>query len=171
MKRKTPRRELLHRIGLVGAVSAGLPLAGCGAQTTDGGNGGTGGNEPTPTPTATPTSGDGGQWVKTSSVDMTDELTFEPERIEVAVGTTVTWTTVGSVGHTVTAYEDGIPSGADDFASGGFDSEQAARDGYPDGGNVPEGESYEHTFDTAGQFEYFCIPHEQSGMVGYVTVV
>lgn len=170
MKQQTSRRKLLRGIGLVGAVSAGLPIAGCSAPSDGGGDG----DEATPTPTPTEPSSngdDGGEWVKTSTVGMTDELTFAPERIEVSAGTKVTWETVGTVGHTVTAYEAEIPSEATYFASGGFDSEQAARDGYPDAGNVPEGEVYEYTFETAGQYQYFCIPHELNGMIGYVKVV
>jgi len=31
----------------------------------------------------------------------------------VSVGDTVTWTNTGSVGHSVTGYEDGIPDGAE----------------------------------------------------------
>ncbi|NIS35939.1 MAG: copper-binding protein, partial [Actinobacteria bacterium] len=70
----------------------------------------------------------------------------------------------------VTAYEDGIPDGAEYFASGGFDSEQAARDNYPQEGDIPGGESYQYTFETTGEYEYFCIPHESADMVGTVTV-
>jgi plastocyanin len=35
---------------------------------------------------------------------------------------------------------------------------------------VNTGQSYSHTFDTSGQYTYFCIPHEALGMVGQVTV-
>jgi plastocyanin len=105
---------------------------------------------------------------------MTDELVYDPEQVTVSVGDTVVWETVGAVGHSVTAYEDGIPDGAEYFASGGFDTEQAARDAYvpgdTDAGDVPSGETYEHTFETAGTYEYFCIPHESSEMVGTVVV-
>jgi len=58
----------------------------------------------------------------------------------------------------VTAYEDEIPDGAAYFASGGFDAEQAANEAYPDEGSIPEGETYEHTFETTGTYEYYCIP-------------
>lgn len=61
----------------------------------------------------------------------------------------------GGIGHSVTAYGDEIPDDAAYFASGGFDSEDAARDAYPDEGNIPGGESYSHTFETAGTYEYF----------------
>ncbi|MFC7137827.1 plastocyanin/azurin family copper-binding protein [Halobaculum litoreum] len=56
----------------------------------------------------------------------------------------------------------------------GFDGEDAARSAYAPGdtasGDVPGGESYEHTFEAEGEYEYFCIPHESVGMVGTVTV-
>jgi len=104
---------------------------------------------------------------------MTDELAYEPKKIQVESGTTVTFENVGSIGHTVTAYEDKIPGGADYFASGGFDSLQAAKDGYSNGqeGNIPKGESYEVTLETTGTYEYYCIPHEMNGMVGTIKVV
>jgi plastocyanin len=114
--------------------------------------------------------GDGDGGGETYTVDMTDDLIFDPEEITVAPGDTVVWENVGSVGHSVTAYEDEIPDGAEYFASGGFDSEQAARDAYPAEGDIPGGESYEHTFETTGEFAYFCIPHEQVGMIGTVVV-
>ncbi|MUV90707.1 plastocyanin [Halapricum sp. CBA1109] len=81
---------------------------------------------------------------------MTDELRFEPATVTVGVGETVVWETVGSVAHSVTAVEDGIPADADYWASGGFDSEAAARSSYPDG-SVGSGETYSHTFETAGE--------------------
>ena len=145
-------------VASIGAAAVGVALAGCGGDG-GGGDGGDGGG------------GDGGSGGPT--VEMTDNLVFDPDSITVSVGDTVTWENVGSVGHSVTAYEDQIPDGAAYFASGGFDSEQAARDAYsvgdPDSGNVPGGESYQHTFETAGTYEYFCIPHESS-MVGTVEV-
>ena len=107
---------------------------------------------------------------RTHTVDMTDELVFDPEEITIAPGDTVVWDNVGAVGHSVTAYEDGIPSDAEYFASGGFASEQAARDGYPGEGNILGGETYEYTFEVPGDYEYFCIPHEAVGMVGTVHV-
>ena len=103
------------------------------------------------------------------TVEMTDELVFDPDSITVAPGDTVVWENVGSVGHSITAYEDEIPDGADYFASGGFDSEEAARGAYPEG-DIGGGGSYEHTFDATGEYGYFCIPHESVGMVGTVTV-
>lgn len=154
MSSKFTRREAVKRAGTLAVV---VGLAGCSGGGGDGGDGSDGG-------------GEGGN----TTVDMTDELVFDPETITVSVGETVIWETVGTVGHSVTAYEDNIPEGAAYFASGGFDSEQAARDAYAPGdasaGDVLEGETYEHTFETAGTYEYFCIPHEGAGMVGTVEV-
>lgn len=118
--------------------------------------------------TATPTedSAEG----STHTIDMTDTLVFDPDSLTIAPGDTVVWETVGQIGHSVTAYEDGIPDEAAYFASGGFDSEDAARSGYPDKGNVPSGESYSHTFQTEGTYEYFCIPHESAQMIGTIEV-
>jgi plastocyanin len=146
------RRSVLNRVATTGAAAIGVGLAGCsggggGGDDDDGGDG----------------NGDG------TTVDMTDDLVFDPEDITVSAGTTVTWENVGTVAHTVTAYEDEIPSDATYFASGGFDSEEAARSGYPGEGAIEGGETYEHTFETTGTYEYFCIPHE-STMVGTVVV-
>ncbi|WP_368408073.1 plastocyanin/azurin family copper-binding protein [Halorussus pelagicus] len=102
-------------------------------------------------------------------IDMTDGLVFDPDDATVAPGTTVVWENVGSIGHSVTAYEDEIPGDADFFASGGFDAEQAARQASPEG-EVAGGETYEHTFEVEGTYGYFCIPHETAGMVAELTV-
>lgn len=56
--------------------------------------------------------------------------------LTVAVGTTVTWTNQDAMMHTVTA------------ADGSFDS------GFLDGG-----QTWSYTFDTPGEYEYFCGPH------------
>ncbi|MDY6817185.1 MAG: plastocyanin/azurin family copper-binding protein [Halobacteriales archaeon] len=103
------------------------------------------------------------------TVEMTDDLQFKPASVTVKQGTTVTWENVGSVGHTVTAYADGIPDGATYFASGGFESERTARQRVT-AGLIAAGETFEHTFERSGTYEYFCIPHESSGMTGSVQV-
>jgi plastocyanin len=114
-------------------------------------------------------SDDGDDGGDEETVGMTDDLAFEPDDLAIASGTTVTWENEGSVGHTVTAYEQKIPADAEYFASGDFDSESAARDDIQ-AGTLGEGESYSHTFETTGEYEYFCIPHENAGMVGSITV-
>ena len=70
---------------------------------------------------------------------------FQPAALEVAVGTTVTWTNQDTTGHTVTA----------DDAS--FDS-----------GTVNGGATFSQVFNTAGTFAYHCKIH--SSMHGTITV-
>lgn len=93
---------------------------------------------------------------------------------EASVGDTVVWANTGSRNHTVTAYDDGLPDGAEYFASGGFADEATARDAWKnnfDGGGIVEpGATYEHTFEVAGDYYYFCIPHESADMRGKVVV-
>ena len=132
--------------------------------------------EGTGTPTAGTTAGDDGTVTPAGEVtiDMTDDLVFAPDETTVVPGTTVIWENVGSIGHSVTAYEGEIPDGAEYFASGGFDAEQDARRSYsagdPDSGDIPGGETYERTFTVEGEYEYFCVPHEAVGMVATLTV-
>ena len=97
---------------------------------------------------------------------------FVPRQFEVEVGGTVTWRNTSSRPHTVTAYDDLIPEDAEYFASGGYESEQAARDGYNGGlgGAIYTDETYEHAFEVAGTYHYVCVPHERQGMVGSVVV-
>ena len=97
---------------------------------------------------------------------------FRPENITVEVGETVVWRNTSKQGHTVTAYGDQRPDGADYFASGEFASRSAAEDAWMDGagGRLGQGDTFEHTFETPGEHGYFCIPHEEVGMVGVVTV-
>lgn len=127
------------------ALLASIPIAGCPGNSVQGAS-----------------NGDGDPTVKLS-----DDQNFSPKEITVSTGSTVTWKNTGSMGHTVTAYEDSLPDGAEYFASGDFDSEKAARNAYApydsESGYIPGGESYEHTFETAGTYKYFCIPHESTG--------
>jgi len=100
---------------------------------------------------------------------------FKPVEYTATVGETVVWGNPNSRAHSVTAYENDIPAEAEYFASGGFDSEQAARKSWREergraGGKIFTGESYEHTFELPGEYRYFCIPHEYGGMKGTVYV-
>lgn len=98
-------------------------------------------------------------------------VAFRPTEITVSVGDTVVWKNTSSRNHSVTAYESGIPDDADYFASGGYESEAAARDAWQNlNGVITNGDTYEHTFEVPGTFNYFCIPHERGGMVGQVVV-
>ncbi|WP_248515467.1 cupredoxin domain-containing protein [Salinarchaeum laminariae] len=139
------RRELIGRLGAGSVAAIGVAVAGC-MGGDDGGGGGDG-----------------------NTVTM-GTREFQPSSLTVETGATVTWENDSTVGHTVTAYDDGIPEGAAYFASGGFDSEEDARNGFTSGGLIESDQSFEHTFETAGTYEYFCIPHEGQGMTGTITV-
>lgn len=98
---------------------------------------------------------------------------FTPETITVTVGETVVWQNTSSRGHTVTAYEGGIPADAAYFATGDFESESDARaawNGGGDDGMLGPGASFSHQFDVAGRYDYVCLPHERGGMIGTVVV-
>jgi plastocyanin len=99
-------------------------------------------------------------------------MAFVPETFEVTVGETVGWRNTTGADHTVTAYEGGIPDEAEFFASGGYETEQEARDAWYDerGGRIGVRETYEHTFEVPGTYNYFCIPHERGGMIGRIIV-
>jgi len=151
------RREFLTAAGVAGGVGAASTSAAAAQETG------------TPTGTGA-TTGDGGGGGNTWTVEMTDANVYEPAERQVRPGDTVVWENVGSSGHTVTAYQDEIPDGAEYWASGGFGSEEEARNGYPDEGVLEGGDTYEHTFQTEGTHGYFCIPHEGAGMEGSVEV-
>jgi plastocyanin len=74
---------------------------------------------------------------------------FQAPELQVAVGDTVNWNFVNG-GHTATS------------ARG-----QAER---WDSGSAAAGVRYAHTFDTAGRYQYICVPHEAFDMKGVVTV-
>lgn len=97
------------------------------------------------------------------------KTSFSPETITVTAGTSLRWENSSEIEHTVTAYEEQIPDDATYFASGGFDSEQAARNNVTEGLIAP-GAEYEHTVTEPGTYEYYCIPHESSGMIGTIRV-
>lgn len=103
------------------------------------------------------------------TIGMSDDLGFDPKTTTIEPGTTVTWTNTSDVDHTVTAYGDRIPPTASYFASGGFDSERAAKNRVVEG-LIPPSEAYEHRFEEPGTYDYYCLPHENAGMVGTVEV-
>ena len=76
-----------------------------------------------------------------------ENTAFNPGDITVSVGDSVTWENVDGTDHTVTADDD---SGAD------FDEE------------LSDGDTYEETFDEAGDFTYHCEIHPS--MTGTITV-
>jgi plastocyanin len=102
-------------------------------------------------------------------IEMQSGQRFAPAQLHIQAGQTVTWSNESSESHTVTAFEDSIPEGAEYFASGGASSEAAARDDVADGLLKP-GDTFQMTFDVPGTYRFFCIPHESSGMKGTVVV-
>lgn len=96
-----------------------------------------------------------------------DGAVFEPAELAVQVGDTVTWG-FASAGHNVCCRAGdndrvGVPADAEGFASYGPDES-------PDGTFIPRGETYEHTFDVPGRYDYVCIPHDDLGMTGTIHV-
>ncbi len=82
------------------------------------------------------------------------DIAYSPKVLTVSVGTTVTWTNNDKVFHTITS---GPSNGTTAEPDGGFDS-----------GEVQAGETFAHTFDEEGVFDYFCTPHPW--MIGQVKV-
>jgi plastocyanin len=99
----------------------------------------------------------------------TPDNDFVPATVTVAPGDSVAWLNDSEWGHTVTAREAALPESAAFFASGGFDSERAAREAWPDG-DLDVGETFTHRFTVAGEHPYVCVPHEDDDMVGTVVV-
>lgn len=104
-----------------------------------------------------------------SAIVTMQSFDFHPRRLRVGQGTTVEWVNDSGIPHTVTAYEDRIPDDADYFATGGYQSERAARNDIS-GGLLDADDSYTHTFEKPGVYEYYCIPHESSGMLGEIII-
>jgi plastocyanin len=84
---------------------------------------------------------------------------FSPAVVWVEAGATVTWENA-SGSHSATAYHPNndrpmrVPTAAASF----------------DSGVMSDGDSFEHTFEEPGVYNYYCSPHEGLGMVGLVVV-
>jgi len=91
--------------------------------------------------------------VRAATVTVTMQNTaFNPPAKTVNVGDTVTWVNADFTSHTSTSGQNGV---ADHQWESPF---------------LNAGQSFSHTFDTAGNFPYFCIPHVSFGMKGSITV-
>ncbi len=134
--RQASRRRFLTVAGLGALAAAALPLvAACGGGAA------------------------GGQ---SFTVNMTDQMKFEPDNLTVPKGATVTFKNTGALVHTATDDPSKAQNPADAVLPPGAQPW--------DSGEVNPGQSWSHTFDTSGQYTYFCIPHEAAGMVGHITV-
>ena len=123
--RPRPRRSRLARPVAVVAVAAAIALAAAGCASSD---------EPSDAPA--------GQAQRTSEVTAKD-IRFNPARIEVPAGTTVTWRFA----------DNGVPH---DVVADGFRSERMSSG------------TFTHTFAEAGIYAYNCSLHQ--GMTGEVAV-
>ena len=103
------------------------------------------------------------------SVDMTADHSFDPGTTTVTSDAGVTFRNDSDESHTVTAYEDELPQGADYFSSGDFRAEDEARSNVAEG-LIQPGEKFNLTLEEPGTYKYFCIPHEDEGMVGTLVV-
>lgn len=140
------RRTLLGRAAALGtALLAGCAGAGDGATPTETASPT---SEPTPEPTQTAASG----VAQTVDVGPSGALRFEPANFTIEAGDTVRWT-FRSSGHNVKA---------DGASWTGTPGEQFD--------TLEVGATYEHTFTVAGDYDYFCAPHQSAGMVGSFTV-
>lgn len=96
-----------------------------------------------------------------ADVAMRDDA-YEPPSLRVPAGSTVTWTNFDAVAHTVT------PVDASRWGSEGS--------GDDEGRWLGEGDTWSFTFDEAGTYRYYCVPHAYEsngswrGMVGEVVV-
>jgi len=98
---------------------------------------------------------------ETKSVKMgTDsgQLKFEPEKISICKGDSVKWINNKGGPHNVVFDEDAIP--------GGVDQEKISMDEQLG----EEGDTFVMSFDTAGDYDYYCEPHRGAGMNGNLVV-
>ncbi|ELY92672.1 MULTISPECIES: cupredoxin domain-containing protein [Natrialba] len=97
---------------------------------------------------------------------------FLPREYEATVGETVVWKNTSGAIHTITALESGIPDDAEYFATGGFEDDATAREQWRENhsGGLDTRETFEHTFEVPGRYEYICIPHVNADMVGTIIV-
>ncbi|MEA2460423.1 MAG: plastocyanin, partial [Actinomycetota bacterium] len=95
---------------------------------------------------------------------------FSPKTITVTAGEALNFTNASAESHTVTAYEDSLPKGAEYFASGLALSEKEARNTL-EGSLIGAGATFTVTLDKPGTYQYFCVPHESDGMKGTIVVL
>ena len=169
---RVTRRSLLKFTAVaVGATSLGGLLAACGEDEDTGGGAdtattepttGTGGGADTSTTTTEPTVGTGTSGGETYTVEMTAQSQFDPKQLTVKVGDTITWKIAGAMPHSTTS----------DPAKAADESNAQVPDGaetWDSGILTGEGTEFSYTVEVAGDYTYFCIPHESLGMIGNFT--
>lgn len=140
------RREFVLRgMGvLAGASVAAGGLLACGDGGGTGLNGGGNGN------------GNGGDGDFDGTINLTSQLTFDPAEVTINVGDTITWQYTGGSPHTITP---GSGPG-DDNPHNEWERQEMDQ----------IGQTFEHTFNNAGTFDYYCEPHFSDGMTGTIVV-
>ena len=91
-------------------------------------------------------------------------LVFDPATLPIHVGDTVMWVW-DSPGHSVVS---GTATSTTETPDGKFCSPSDTNCSTIQLSNM--GATYEHTFNTAGTFPYFCAPHGTLGMTGMIQV-
>jgi plastocyanin len=114
-----------------------------------------GGNQTPAAPTAGQGGGGGTQVSVTSGSSTKSDDAYDPNPVEAKVGDTVTWTNDDTQPHTVTSGSNGKPDGK-------FDSSPNMNP------MLAPGQTFEHTFEEAGEYPYYCAVHP--AMVGTVSV-
>lgn len=82
-------------------------------------------------------------------ITLTSNLRFDPDEVTIDAGTTVRWVNGASIFHTIT------PDGHEEWEEVSMNT---------------EGDEFTHTFNTPGDFPYYCDPHRSAGMTGTITV-
>lgn len=114
-----------------------------------------GGNQTPAAPTAGQGGGGGTQVSVTAGSSSKTDDAYDPNPVEAKVGDTVTWTNDDTQPHTVTSGSNGKPDGK-------FDSSPNMNP------MLAPGQTFEHTFEEAGEYPYYCAVHP--AMVGTVSV-
>ena len=95
------------------------------------------------------TNGNGNGNDEVVEIQLTITQTFSPDDVTIEPGTTVRWINASSEFHTVT------PDDHSEWSEAELSS---------------QGDTFEHTFETEGVFDYFCAPHLAAGMTGTIRV-
>lgn len=131
-------------------LGAGGVVATAASESATAQEGGSGGND------SSGNGSSGGGTTQEVQVGPGGDLIFDPDSLTITPGTTIEW-----------VWDS--------------DNHNIFVENQPDGGNwegTPGGQSklyntghrYSHTFNTNGEYSYYCVPHRSAGMTGTVTV-
>jgi len=86
------------------------------------------------------------------------ELKFVPDELTICKGDSVMWKVNKAQPHNIIFDEDGIPSGVS--------ADSLSKEEYLNA----EGDTFKATFTVAGDYKYYCQPHQGAGMIATLTV-